>query len=249
MNNIVHKVNGQQQNRQFIPKPFNGKCNYCKEKSHKRQDCKNRQNHSQQQPQHQQQPAHQQRQQNVNTANTENSHAQPSNVYAFTVAVEEQVLAAEDEDGLVWYGDSGAGKHFTFHRDWFETFQELVPDSINSVLGDLNKYPAVGIGTVCVLNSKRQQFVLTNTLYVSRIGRNMFSTGEVSIRSYKTIILDYTLKIYKELLLEGAYVGQGLYRMDLTTIKKVQINSSKSSGLTPEIWHRRLGHACYSSIN
>lgn len=172
--------NSQQNSGQIAPKPFGGKCNHCKEKGHKGRDCTNRPNRPQQPPQQQKREQPRQ-QQNVNAANVENENNDHLNVHAFTVGVEQQVLTAGEEDNSIWYGDSGAGKHITFHREWFETFKELAPGSINIVLGDLKKYPAVGIGTVCVRNSRGQKFMLTNTLYVPQIGRNLFSIGEVSV--------------------------------------------------------------------
>ncbi|KMQ88490.1 copia protein [Lasius niger] len=93
-----------------------------------------------------------------------------------------QILSADLSD--VWITDSGASKHITYRREWFNKFE--VTNRGDSVsLGDNKKYDVVGEGTILIekfVDGAWREAQIKNVIYVPEIKKNLFSVGKCTQR-------------------------------------------------------------------
>lgn len=99
------------------------------------------------------------------------------------------MLCADVND--VWLTDSGASRHITSRREWFDTFTPTTGESVS--LGDDGVCKAEGVGTIQVealVEGKWREAKFENVLYIPRVRKNLFSVGECALRGYNITFED-----------------------------------------------------------
>lgn len=169
------------------------------------------------------------------------------------------------EDSQSWCGDSGSGSHMTPNRSWFLTYERLEKNHTDVVLGDERILPAIGIGVVPVVTSDGRRFALTKILHVPGLRRNLFSIGEVTKKGsgHMASFANGEVYIYggsklDVLEMNGTQISKGFFAMNFVTDFDALQNASTYKTTTAlsttvkenpvELWHGRLGHVGYSTV-
>lgn len=79
-------------------------------------------------------------------------------------------------DDSIWCGDSGAGDHMTCHGEWFKTYTELPPHSIEVILCDDHTLDVHGIGSIKIY-SEHKIYRLERVLFVPNLRRKFVEFG------------------------------------------------------------------------
>lgn len=152
-------------------------------------------------------------------------------------------LTLEDED---WYLDSGATKHMTNQRRFFDKFLEFKhPEKIG--LADGTGIDAIGIGEVifCVNRGDHEEGIrLRNVLYVPDLSMNLFSPRMTCQKGYNVLLESQKCSVIDSLT--GETVLTGKHRGDFWIlnlhVSRRQEEDKAYVTQTLERWHQRLGH-------
>lgn len=172
----------------------------------------------------------------------------------------------EDRDhSLLWYVDSGCTEHMTTDRSFFTTYLDLShPRSVEGIGGVQPQ--AVGHGDIHIKIQQSEGFtygVLKDVLYVPGLGRNLFSSYAAAQRQIFTLHTDigcHMLENGKKVM--TGVVQDRMYRLLVTVVHQdseqpTQAFTSavsfgvpiQAEGRQPlEIWHRRLSHTSYQTV-
>lgn len=70
----------------------------------------------------------------------------------------------------VWFTDSGASAHMTFHRDWFIEFHQVSGETV--YFGDDGECEVIGTGTIQIerlVKDEWESATIEEVLYVPRV--------------------------------------------------------------------------------
>ena len=161
----------------------------------------------------------------------------------------------------IWCGDSGAGGHMTGHREWFSSYEPVSPSCIEVVLENNHVLSVVGVGDIPIVTANGRRFAMRRVLHVPDLRRNLFSLSEVAEKDYEVRMRGRDLSIYggsdfNDLLLTGVLIAKGFYCMNFCTANRaadgqVVSFSAMSTAAKPSsvnVWHHRLGHTNYSTV-
>nr|GEX79713.1 retrovirus-related Pol polyprotein from transposon TNT 1-94 [Tanacetum cinerariifolium] len=147
---------------------------------------------------------------------------------------------------LLWIVDSGCSKHMTGDRSWLEKFVE-------KFMGTFRFRNDHFAAITCYGNYVQGNITVCHVYYVEGLGHNLFSVGqsydgdlEVAFR-FKTC---YVRNLEGDDLLTGAHESN-LYTisiLDMATSSPVCL-MSKATSTKSWLWHIRLSHLNYSTIN
>ncbi|GJV06034.1 retrovirus-related pol polyprotein from transposon TNT 1-94 [Tanacetum coccineum] len=147
---------------------------------------------------------------------------------------------------VLWYLDSGCSKHMTGDRSWLRNF---VKKFIGTVRFRNDHFGAImGYGDYVISNS-----VISKVYYVEGLGHNLFSVGqfcdsdlEVAFRKHSCYVRD-TDGVE---LIKGSR-GSNLYTISVEYMMKSSpiCLLSKASKNKSWLWHRRLNHLNFGTIN
>ncbi|GJU26341.1 retrovirus-related pol polyprotein from transposon TNT 1-94 [Tanacetum coccineum] len=147
---------------------------------------------------------------------------------------------------VLWYLDSGCSKHMTGDRSQLRNF---VKKFIGTVRFENNHFGAImGYGDYVIGDS-----VISKVYYVEGLGHNLFSVSqfcdsdlEVAFRKHTCFVRD----------LDGVDLIKGSRGTNLYTISVEDMMRSSSIFLLPKasknkswLWHRRLNHLNFGTIN
>jgi transposase InsO family protein len=146
-----------------------------------------------------------------------------------------------------WLFDTGASHHFCCNKKLFTEFKPLENENLVVAVKDL-KFPIEGVGVV-ELRFKDNVFRFTDTMYSSKLRRNLISGPRMDIKGAKFIGGNRQVKIFKNNEFQfRAYLRKGVYRLypkipnqHKTPLGEVS-STAKSEASRIELWHRRLGH-------
>lgn len=96
----------------------------------------------------------------------------------------ETLMEAQISD--VWLADSGASRHVTYRRDWFNTFSPCYEETV--FLGDGAQCRVQGKGTILIkklLNNSWCEARIENVFYVPELQKNLLSVGVCALRGYE----------------------------------------------------------------
>ena len=142
-----------------------------------------------------------------------------------------------------WILDSGASKHMTSRREWFQELHECNSGLV--ALGDGKMCQVEGRGTIKIKRHNGQEWLegtLEDVLYVPSLNKNLFSVGACVEKGYGLNFEDHYVKIHKEGKVAALATKQenNLYIMTFQAIKKEEANNATVVNL--KLWHERLGH-------
>ncbi|GJX73849.1 retrovirus-related pol polyprotein from transposon TNT 1-94 [Tanacetum coccineum] len=147
---------------------------------------------------------------------------------------------------ILWYLDSGCSKHMTGNRSKLKNFVEKFIGTVR--FGNDHFGAIMGYGDYVIGDS-----VISRVYYVEGLGHNLFSVGqfcdsdlEVAFRKHSCFVRD----------INGADLLKGSRRTNLYTISIDDMMKSspicllsKASKSKSWLWHRRLNHLNFGTIN
>ena len=147
-----------------------------------------------------------------------------------------------------WVMDSGASAHMCNDRDAFEDYEEAQNKrSVSSAKNDV-KLQVIGQGTVKLRVWTGNAWIdarLENTLHVQDLTKNLFSLTAAAARGMTVEITRNECVVKRG----GTPVATGRkqgFLMYLNTEVHAECHVAENEG---ELWHRRLGHASYGTVN
>ncbi|GJR99992.1 retrovirus-related pol polyprotein from transposon TNT 1-94 [Tanacetum coccineum] len=147
---------------------------------------------------------------------------------------------------MLWYLDSGCSKHMTGNRSKLMNFVEKFIGSVR--FGNDHLGAIMGYGDYVMGDS-----VISRVYYVERLGHNLFSVGqfcdsdlEVAFKKHTCFVRD----IKGTNILKGSR-GTNLYTISIDEMIKSSpiCLLSKASKSKSWLWHRRLNHLNFGTIN
>ncbi|GJT73377.1 retrovirus-related pol polyprotein from transposon TNT 1-94 [Tanacetum coccineum] len=147
---------------------------------------------------------------------------------------------------ILWYLDSGCSKHMTGNRSKLKNFVEKFIGSVR--FGNDHFGAIMGYGDYVIGDS-----VISRVYYVEGLGHNLFSVGqfcdsdlEVAFRKHTCFVRD----INGTNILKGSR-GTNLYTISIDEMMKSSpiCLLSKASKSKSWLWHRRLNHLNFGTIN
>ncbi|GJX31253.1 retrovirus-related pol polyprotein from transposon TNT 1-94 [Tanacetum coccineum] len=147
---------------------------------------------------------------------------------------------------MLWYLDSGCSKHMTGNRSKLMNFVEKFIGSVR--FGNDHLGAIMGYGDYVMGDS-----VISRVYYVEGLGHNLFSVGqfcdsdlEVAFRKHTCFVRD----IKGTDILKGSR-GTNLYTISIDEMMKSSpiCLLSKASKSKSWLWHRRLNHLNFGTIN
>ncbi|GJR38696.1 retrovirus-related pol polyprotein from transposon TNT 1-94 [Tanacetum coccineum] len=147
---------------------------------------------------------------------------------------------------VLWYVDSGCSKHMTGHCDKLINF---VSKFIRTVRFDNNHFAAIkGYKDLQMGNT-----LISCVYYVEGIGHNLFSVGQYCDSNLEVAFRKHTCFVRN---LEGIDLlsgsrGSNLYTISIADMMKSSpiCLLSKASKTKSGLWHRRLSHLNFGTIN
>ena len=154
------------------------------------------------------------------------------------------VLQTDDiRDYDSWYLDSGASKHMSSRKEWFNNYREF-DEPVRVRLGDDSVVFGLGKGTIYIhahtlKNVKRCH--LEEVLYVPNLKMNLLSLSSTLDKGYNISSNNDQIFINKgsETFVVGKKCNR-LYKL-LITVEKGDI-ASVARELNFDVWHQRIGH-------
>ncbi|GKB13010.1 integrase, catalytic region, zinc finger, CCHC-type containing protein, partial [Tanacetum coccineum] len=147
---------------------------------------------------------------------------------------------------VLWYLDSGCSKHMAGDRSWLKDFMKKFIGTVR--LGNDHFGAIIGYGDYVIGDN-----VISRVYYVEGLGHNLFSVGqfcdsdlEVAFRKHSCYVRD-TDGVE---LIKGSY-GSNLYTISVEKMIKSSpiCLLSKASKNKSWLWHRRLNHLNFGTIN
>ena len=147
-----------------------------------------------------------------------------------------------------WWLDSGANIHVCNERSWFLNYQES--SGGNVILGNDSVAQVSGRGRINLEFTSGKILVLNNVLHVPTIRRNLISSSILLSVGYRIVMDSNKVVISKNNVFIGkGYVCEGLIKLNVSPnlinneISPIVLNTENSS-----LWHERLGHVNYGTI-
>lgn len=150
-------------------------------------------------------------------------------------------MAAQTTPSYKWIADSGASKHMTSHREWFQNYYPL--EKAESIrLGNDELIEAIGIGDI-----KTTHGTLQDVYYVPKMGANLFSIVAATQKGCQAQYDEQAVWLIKdeEIVLRG-YLEGNLYVFNLEII--IDKFEMACVARTVNDWHQRLGHVSHKII-
>ncbi|CAA7023934.1 unnamed protein product [Microthlaspi erraticum] len=221
----------QAQSPQFPKKKsgFSGKCNHCGKVGHRGADCRSK--------------AKEKNQANL----TEDD----------MVAVVTEANMVEENPMLWWY-DTGATTHICIDRQMFSTYQKSKEDA-RLLMGNVSHSKIEGTGKVVLKMTSGRELTLNNVKHVPDMRKNLISGTLMSKHGFAINFESDQLILRKNGVFIGkGFVKDGLIKMCVSPVQRNivvpvsndLINKKPVAYLveSSNIWHERLGHVNYKSI-
>ncbi|GJS13383.1 retrovirus-related pol polyprotein from transposon TNT 1-94 [Tanacetum coccineum] len=165
---------------------------------------------------------------------------------AETKSIDDSVQYTTVVQIVLWYLDSGCSKHMTGNRSWLRNF---VKKFIRTVRFGNDSFGAImGYGDYVIGDS-----VISRVYYVEGLGHNLFFVGQFCDSDLEVAFIKHTCYVRNEDgvdLLKGSR-GSNLYTIYVEDMMKSFpiCLLSKASKNKSWLWHRRLNHLNFGTIN
>ena len=232
------KFQPQNANKKPQGKKFAGKCHNCNKIGHKADECRSKK------------------------VDSKKGKAQANLTH--DGLTEDDLCAIISELNLVgsnpmeWFYDTGATRHICSNRDLFTTYKKSESEE-KLFMGNDSTSKVEGVGKVLMRMTSGKDLTLNNVLHVPDIRKNLISGTLLSKHGFGINFVSDKLVLAKNGVFIGkGYVKDGLIKMSLMTLyprtpvtASDSINKNNTIAYVVEssnIWHERLGHVNYKSI-
>jgi hypothetical protein len=147
----------------------------------------------------------------------------------------------------VWYVDSRASNHMTYHGEWFRDVKNLEKPSYVETRDDTT-HPITHIGNVPLVMQDGKMKYLSNELHVPNITKNLVSVGQMLEQGLQVWFnLDGCyVKDFKDkcrLVAKGKKMGR-MFTLDLSMPEVEVAMFAQGAGVVADmdIWHKHIGH-------
>lgn len=143
-----------------------------------------------------------------------------------------------------WLLDSACSSHYTYHKEWFKSFEQC--DDDNVCLGDNHRCKVEGVGTIRMKTHNESYVTLTNVKYVPTLRKNLISLGYLESKGYtfsaKADSGELKVSQGNLVVLKGTRMGSNLYRLVGTVANDREQLNVVQDERNYKLWHYRLGH-------
>ena len=163
-------------------------------------------------------------------------------------SVEEHLVVVTSEVNLVanedeWWVDTGGTRHICGNRNLFKKY-EKVGDEIELYMGNSTNTKVAGKGNVELKFTSGKIVTLLEVYHAPEIRKNLVSGGLLSKHGYKLVFESDKFILSKKGVFVGkGYAANGMFKLNLIN-KSVSVYIVDSFSL----WHARLGHVNYDSV-
>ena len=151
-----------------------------------------------------------------------------------------------------WWIDTGATRHICANRSMFSSYTTMGGDE-KLYMGNSSTSKVEGVGNIALKMTSRKTVTLINVLHVPDVRKNLVSGSLLSKNGFKLVFVSDKFVLSKnEMYVGKGYLSDGLFKLNVITIvTKDALNKAASSYVieSSNIWHARLGHVNYKSIN
>lgn len=147
-----------------------------------------------------------------------------------------------------WWLDSGANTHVCNVRSWFSNYQESSGGDV--ILGNDLVAKVMGRGRIILEFTSGKDLVLNNVLHVPTIRRNLISGSILLSVGYRIVMESNKVVISKNNVFIGkGYVSERLIKLNVSSnIMNRKVSPTVLNIENSSIWHERLGHVNYVTI-
>ncbi|KAI3728565.1 hypothetical protein L6452_17203 [Arctium lappa] len=164
-----------------------------------------------------------------------------------TMVSEANVIGSNSMD---WWVDIGATHHVCHDKSNFISFK-VVDDGQNLYMGNAATTDVKGIGDVLLKMTSGKELKIRDVLYAPELRKNLVSGWLLNKFGFKLVFESYKFVLSKNVM----YVGMGYALDDMFKLNVTVINGMNKNGTTSiyllefsNIWHGRLGHVNFNSI-
>jgi hypothetical protein len=143
-----------------------------------------------------------------------------------------------------WWINTGATRHICGEKNLFKTY-EKVGDEIELYLGNSTTTKVVGKGTVELKFTSGKVVTLIDVFYALEIRKNLVSGGLLFKHGYKLVFESDKFVLTKN----STFVGKGYAENRMFKVNLIKENAFVYIVDSFSLWHARLGHVNYDSVN
>jgi hypothetical protein len=144
----------------------------------------------------------------------------------------------------VWYVDSGASNHMTYHGEWFRDVKNLEKPSYVETRDDTT-HPIAHIGNVPLAMQDGNIKYLSNVLHVPNITKNLVFIGQMieQVRFNPNGCYVENFKDKCHLVAKGKRVGR-MFTLDVSMPEVEAAMFAQGAGVVADmdIWHKSISH-------
>ena len=148
-----------------------------------------------------------------------------------------------------WWINSAATRHVCAIKGMFSSYALAGPEE-ELHMGNSSTSKIEGTGNILLKMTLGKTLTLKNVLHVPEIRKNLVSTSLLVKNGFKVVFVSDKVVISKN----DMYVGKGYLSDDLFKINVMTINNNKNNDSSAyllesdNLWHARLGHVNYKSL-
>ena len=148
--------------------------------------------------------------------------------------------------------DTGATRHICSNKKMFSSY-EAINDGEQLFMGNSSTSKVEGKGKVILKMTSEKELTLNDVLHVLEIRKNLVSRSLLSNKGFRLVFESDKFVLTKSGIYVGkGYMSNGLFKMNGIIIVSDFNNKNTSSAYMLEssnIWHGRLGHVNFDTLN
>ena len=150
---------------------------------------------------------------------------------------------------MEWWIDSAATRHICAIKEMFSSYA-LAGLEEELHMGNSSTSKIEGTGNFLLKMTSDKALTLKNVLHVHEIRKNLVSTLLLVKNGFKVVFVSDKVVISKNDMYVGkGYLSDGLFKLNVMTINNNKNNDSSAYLLDSDnLWHARLGHVNYKSL-
>jgi hypothetical protein len=159
-------------------------------------------------------------------------------------------LSANDHTAYDWIIDFGATQHMTFEREWFTTYESIIPRKV--YMGDDTILEAIGKGSIKATMQVGGRVLFTTMIQVLHIPKMKNSLIFVTKLILEGLKVEFDKDGCKVNNAHGIVVAEARREKNLyflnVNVRKESAHGAKSSNEGVMLWHQRLGYFNMASL-
>ena len=150
-----------------------------------------------------------------------------------------------------WWIDTSATRHVCSDKKMFSTF-EPIETGEKVFMGNSTTLEIKGQGKVVLKMTYGKELTLTNGLCVPEIRKNLVSGSLLNSHGFRMVFESENFVLSKSgMYVEKGYMSNGMWKLNLMTLVKSEMNKASSSAYMLEssnLWHGRLRHVNFDTL-